>query len=537
MPTSTNNVIIGPDETAMQLSQAGHAFNAEAYDNFIPSVRTPIIDGSGGTQLQNWPGGKLIVRSASGNGLMFMGGIGQHAPYSGRGLSLYGGETVTVPIKNANRISFMASISGQFIEYGMFITADTSQISVDLSGIYRTPANATPPIISGVQPVSGISGVQHNALISATFSDQMDSMCMNTSTFTVRLSGAGQPLVSGNVFVNPVDDTNAIFVPSSGQISGSLIYVARIAGGVSGVCDLDGNMMVASAAWHWTTLSTPPPADTTLPNISGTTPVSGAINVPVSDNVITVFSKDMDTTSISDANMFVSVSGNKVPASINLMANKRSVEINPVTDLDYVKIYTLNVLSGIKDTVGNSFSGSRLVPFTTAEPAWNTPYVVALNENSSFLDHDRFRVGTRMTNSSPYPLSGRNIQKVRVYLSKFSESDSIISDASGGRVVIRDTDDTLLGIYGHFNPADVPSVQPTAYEFVNTDISAVLQENRKILVEYISGNATNYIRVHRVPSNQFVGAGAVAYDGATYSGATYTLLNNLELCGILYSTN
>ena len=357
MPTSTNNVIIGPDETATKVSQAGHLFNAEAFDNFIQAVDTPIPAQSGGFQFPNWPCSQLWIRNASGNGPMFLGGIGNNAVFSGRGMRIYANEAVTCPIKNANRHTIMSTISGQFIEYGVYLFADTSQITVDLSGIYRPPTDTTPPTLVSVQPVSGISGVEHNALISATFSEPIDSASINTDTFTVRLSGVAT-LVSGMAFLNPSDNTNAIFSPSSGQISGSFIYVGRLAGGSSGISDIAGNKMVASAAYHWTTLSTAPPVDTTLPNVSGSTPASGAINVDIGNSVFVTFSKAMNASSINDNNMFVSLSGNKVQVDIDLLSDNLTVQLDPTDNLAGVKQYTINVLSGVKDTVGNSFSGS-----------------------------------------------------------------------------------------------------------------------------------------------------------------------------------
>ena len=69
---------------------------------------------SGGTQLPNLPCLRLLVRSMSGNNVMFVSGIGAQAPYSGKGVELYGGEMLPpLEIDNANELSIFAATSGQ----------------------------------------------------------------------------------------------------------------------------------------------------------------------------------------------------------------------------------------------------------------------------------------------------------------------------------------------------------------------------------------------------------------------------------------
>jgi len=530
MPTSTNNVIIGPDETATKVSQAGHLFNAEAFDNFVSAVDTPITAASGGFQFPNWPCAQLWIRNASGNGPMFVGGIGQNAVYSGRGMRLYGNEAMTVPIKNANRMTIMSTVSGQFIEFGVFLLADTSQITVDTSGIYSPPSDTTPPTLLSVTPVSGISGVEHDALISATFDEPIASSTIDTTSFTVRLSGAGQPLVSGIAFLNPSNNMNAIFSPYSGAISGSFIYVARLG---TQITDEAGNALVASATWHWTTISTAPPPDTTLPRVSGTFNTSGDIDAGIANDKTITFSEALQSGSINSSKIFLQLSGTNVPATVTLDSDLVTVRINPSNNLDYVKKYTMNVLSGgARDLAGNYFSGTFQSNFTTKEPTWNTPYVVSLETSDHNLDNDRFRIGEKMTSSSPYPLSGKNIQKVRVYLKKVG---SPLSGVSGASVLLLRNNDEVLGTFGKFNPASL-TTSFAPYEFVNTDITSTMQNDRKIVVQWLSGTASNKIAVAITENSEFTGGQLTTYDGATYSGAIWTEENS-DLVGTFYSTN
>src|SRR6185436_3255312 len=167
MPTAENVVLIDANETPVKNSAAGSLFSSESFDQIIPAVRTPITAASGGTQLQNIPCGKVWIRNGSGNQLMFIGGVNENAPYSGRGMSLYGGEIFIIPVKNTNVISLMANRSGEFIEYLGFLAGNAT--TINLSGIYVRP-DLDPPTVVSVTPTSGASGSMTNSTISVIFS-------------------------------------------------------------------------------------------------------------------------------------------------------------------------------------------------------------------------------------------------------------------------------------------------------------------------------------------------------------------------------
>ncbi len=72
-----------------------------------------VIGTSGGTQLPNLSCVKAYVRSVSGNDVMFVGGTGAQAPFSGTGLELYGGEVLPIEIDNTNKIQIMGATANQ----------------------------------------------------------------------------------------------------------------------------------------------------------------------------------------------------------------------------------------------------------------------------------------------------------------------------------------------------------------------------------------------------------------------------------------
>jgi len=70
---------------------------------------------SGGTQLPNQACLEVTVRSISGNAPIFLGGIGAHAPVSGKGQILYGGEARSYRVDNFNAIRAVATRAGDML--------------------------------------------------------------------------------------------------------------------------------------------------------------------------------------------------------------------------------------------------------------------------------------------------------------------------------------------------------------------------------------------------------------------------------------
>lgn len=74
-----------------------------------------ISSASGGTQLPNQACNEVTVQNITGNALMFIGGISDQAPFSGKGYQLYGGNSLQRRIDNFNKISACATTSGQLL--------------------------------------------------------------------------------------------------------------------------------------------------------------------------------------------------------------------------------------------------------------------------------------------------------------------------------------------------------------------------------------------------------------------------------------
>jgi Domain of unknown function (DUF4082)/Bacterial Ig-like domain len=115
-----------------------------------------------------------------------------------------------------------------------------SSYAVDV--IFDTTQPVTPPVVSGVTPDDGSSGIPVSTDPTATFSQ---AVVPSTVSFTVTASGGGS--VSGSVGFN-TGDTVATFTPDSPLAAGTT-YTAT----VSGAQNSSGTPMSGSKSWSFTT--------------------------------------------------------------------------------------------------------------------------------------------------------------------------------------------------------------------------------------------------------------------------------------------
>ncbi len=182
--------------------------------------------------------------------------------------------------------------------------------------------DTTPPSVSSTSPASNSTGVGASSAISATFSEDMDSSTITTSTFTLSSGGVSgssvgwvkrsapnktgddkdgcwnenpppDPLQRGTIdgfaSLNPSYTTTAsTFTPSS-SVSGTVSYSNKVATFTpssnlsysttytatitTGVKDVSGNAMSSTYTWSFTTSSAP---DTTAPTNASISINSGA---------------------------------------------------------------------------------------------------------------------------------------------------------------------------------------------------------------------------------------------------------------------
>ncbi|MGP2655867.1 Ig-like domain-containing protein [Malaciobacter sp. WC5094] len=125
--------------------------------------------------------------------------------------------------------------------------------------------------------------------------------------------------------------------------------------------------------------------DKTAPKIISTTIKS---NIKVSDSLVVIFSEDLDRDSINTQNIQLrKVSDNTIiNTRINYYNNTNSIEIDPITNLEYDETYTLTISTNIKDAGSISLENEKVYQFKTAlVPDDTKPTVNIIGDTSNIL--------------------------------------------------------------------------------------------------------------------------------------------------------
>jgi hypothetical protein len=134
------------------------------------------------------------------------------------------------------------------------------------------------PTVSDVMPTEGATDVAVTANAEATFSEDMDSSTISTTTFTLVKQGAtSQPLT---VQVSYDSATNKATLDPNVDLEAGTTYLATLKGGATGVKDLRGNPLAEDKTWSFSTAAAPlPQPDITPPE----TNIDSGPSVTVSD--------------------------------------------------------------------------------------------------------------------------------------------------------------------------------------------------------------------------------------------------------------
>jgi hypothetical protein len=226
--------------------------------------------------------------------------------------------------------------------------------------------SAAPSVTSTIP--GNAATVPANSKITATFSEDMNSLTLTPANFTVTGPSAAVP---GTVTYL---GRTAVFTPSGG-LAPNTAYTATI---TTGATDLAGNASQLKV-WSFTTGAN---ADVTAPAVVSTSPASNEPSVAISRTINVTFNEPMDPATITTANFFVTAAPGATPvvgtvafdASNNTAIFTRIKHLitpvdfhpTPVTNLEPSTTYTATLTTGAKDMAGNPPAGNLVWSFTTA---------------------------------------------------------------------------------------------------------------------------------------------------------------------------
>lgn len=218
------------------------------------------------------------------------------------------------------------------------------------------------PTVVAVTPENNETNVSYDIQsITAEFSVSMDEATLSETSFTL---SHGNPAVleAGGV----VTYANRVaMLTLDANLTADTLYTATIS---TGAKSTDGVALLSSFVWTFTTGSTP---DTTPPTVLSTSPIDGAIDVPITKLITATFSEPMvplSITTTAPATFRVI----KTSTSINVEGNTTYSVINnvaafiPTLDLVADTNYTAIVTTAAKDLAGNTMLSDYNWTFVTA---------------------------------------------------------------------------------------------------------------------------------------------------------------------------
>ena len=475
-------------ENVSRVSPAGRAFFSDSYERIKLHSPINVTSASGGSQLESAPVGKVFLRSESGNGIMWWG-TGDDAPYSGHGYPLFGGEqSIPIPVTNFSAIQIVANVSGQIVYPIGFLNGS----DVTLSNTTPNVPDIIAPFIISNSPISGLSGIALNSDISVRFSETINPSSVVSGV--LRLS----PAHNVTIFRDNSNPTDVVLRPNQ-NLSGTTVYFATLVSGT--VTDVNGNIATSGRGWPFTTTAAPPPPDVTAPTISGITPVSGSTGTGNSVSPTILFSEQMLSGTINPTTIYLtSISGagaGNVTADILLDAgDRKTVTIDPLSDLNTGVTYYINVTTGVQDLAANPMTVAKTNhPFSTSYSFTELYNVVSTADNNQIGSGQDFAAGLKI--NAACSLKDQIPKKVVMSLRRGSTATTGTPELR-----IYNGSHVLVSTFGSFAGTQL-TTSDQDITVTNLNNTTALANGYQLLLYYTGAGA---IRVNRTTSNLYTGA-------------------------------
>ena len=237
----------------------------------------------------------------------------------------------------------------------------------------------TPPQVAQIDPVDGTLDVATNSVIVVRFSEPLAGFSIVDGVVTVNDSDIGLD-VAGSVILSD-DGLSVSFIPDE-QLAAQTIHNIS----VQNVRDVAGNLLTETFTSEFETGDL---ADLIRPTILNTSPVNGAVFVPVNSPLRVEFSERMDPSTLTPANFVVT--GNTVSQTVGGMiqvdSDGTTASFVPDQPLPIGRSFRMTLNTNVTDAAGNRLNGTRSFIFTTAfENDLEAPSVLAVSPTDSASD-------------------------------------------------------------------------------------------------------------------------------------------------------
>jgi hypothetical protein len=210
-----------------------------------------------------------------------------------------------------------------------------------------TTGSLTAPTVISTDPVNNATGVVLNKVISASFSEVMNPLTINATSFILM---QGATVVPGAVTYS---GSTAYFTPTIALLPGTL-YTATI---TTGARNLAGTSLANNYVWTFTT------GTAVAPVVISNDPVNNATGVALNKTVTATFNMAMDPLTINATTFTVKQGTTTVVGTVTYSGSTAS--FNNALPFDANTVYTATITTGAKNVAGTPLASNYVWTFTT----------------------------------------------------------------------------------------------------------------------------------------------------------------------------
>jgi N,N-dimethylformamidase beta subunit-like, C-terminal/Domain of unknown function (DUF4082)/Bacterial Ig-like domain len=257
------------------------------------------------------------------------------------------------------------------------------------------------PHVAGVFPQSGATGASTTGTVRATFDIPMNRGTINASTFTLTRSGG----VAVPATVTYDDDAKTATLTPASELANSTTYTARVDGAVKSEDDV---ALGSATSWSFTTAADP------VPNVTATSPTSGATQVSGAMPITATFDQALDPATVTSSTFTLETAGGTaVPASVAWNASTKTATLTPSAALAASTDYVARVTTGMANAKGTHLASTVNIAFTTNPcpcqlfPSTLSPQITHLDTRDGRGGSGpwTYEMGVKFTVSSPAQLT------------------------------------------------------------------------------------------------------------------------------------
>ncbi|MBC7883934.1 MAG: Ig-like domain-containing protein [Saprospiraceae bacterium] len=210
-----------------------------------------------------------------------------------------------------------------------------------------TTESGNTPIVISTDPADNEVDVALNKTISATFSEVMDPLSINSTTFTLT---QGANAIAGAISYS---GTTAFFNPILNLLPGTT-YTATI---TTGAKNLAGTPLANNYIWTFTT------GTLLAPTVIFTDPANNATGVSLDKIITATFSVPMDPSTINGTTFILKNGTTSVSGTVTYSGSTAS--FNPSSNLLSGTTYTATITNGAKNLAGTPLAADYTWTFST----------------------------------------------------------------------------------------------------------------------------------------------------------------------------